>query len=269
MIRTLLGKLWTLWCLLTFIVLASIFYAVEFVLIAGGDVTYRWAHRWPAFCTRLLLWSWGIYVRQHNKKILQNVPQCVIVMNHRSDLDALIATGYMPGIYKFIGKKDLEKYPFIGKLVRTLYITVDRADAASRRNSVHHMHRHSRNGANIVVFPEGWANFSNQYLLELKRGAFEVAIHNQLPVVVCTFIHTHELFPKPAIQVWPGVVDMYWETIIPTQGMLFEKDGAKLKQQVESIFIQRLKQHYPDGYKYPANQIDFEIWKQKQLKGSK
>jgi 1-acyl-sn-glycerol-3-phosphate acyltransferase len=98
------------------------------------------------------------------------------VINHRSDLDALIATGYMPGIFKFIGKKELERYPLIGILVSSLYITVDRTDKDSKRQSLENMKLQSSHGANILVFPEGWANFSNEYLLEFKRRAFEVAI---------------------------------------------------------------------------------------------
>jgi 1-acyl-sn-glycerol-3-phosphate acyltransferase len=258
-------KLWTFWCLCTFILFASIFYIVEFVLIALGNLTYVWAHRWPAFCARIIVSSWGIRIRQHNKELLQNLPQCVIVINHRSDLDAMIATGYMPGIFKFIGKKELERYPFIGQLVRQLYITVDRSNNVSKHQSVNNMKKQSNKGANIVVFPEGWSNFSNEYLLEFKRGAFKVALDGQLPVVVCAMIGTHELFPKPKISLRPGTADVYWETIIDTQHLTFEKDSDALQQQVADIFLARLKQAYPNGYHYPADQMDFKTWQAKQL----
>lgn len=233
--------------------------------MALGKVTYNLAHRWPTVCTKALLFSWGVIIKQHNKDLLKNLPQCVIVINHRSDLDALIATGYMPGIFKFIGKKELERYPFIGVLVRSLYISVDRSDTISKKQSLHNMKMHSANGSNIVVFPEGWSNFSNQYLLELKRGAFEVAIAGQLPIVVCAMINTHELFPKPKIQLTPGVAHVFWEKIIPTQGMTLDKDFEKLKQEVADVFLSRLKQFYPQGYSYPTDQMDFETWKQKML----
>jgi 1-acyl-sn-glycerol-3-phosphate acyltransferase len=230
-----------------------------------GSITYRWAHRWPTVCTKALIFSWGVIVKQHNKSLLNDLPQCVIVINHRSDLDALIATGYMPGIFKFIGKKELERYPFIGVLVKSLYITVDRTDKDSKRQSLENMKLQSSYGANIVVFPEGWANFSNEYLLEFKRGAFEVAIERQLPIVVCTMINTHELFPKPKIELRPGVAHVFWEKIIPTAGMVYEKDSERLKQEVASVFTQRLKEYYPNGYNYPSDQMDFETWKSKML----
>lgn len=235
-------------------------------MIAGGPYTYRWAHRWPAFATRQLLRTWGIRVKQHNTELLHNLPQCVIVINHRSDLDALIATGYMPGIYKFIGKKELARYPFIGMLVRSLHITVDRASATSKKRSLEELQTQSATGANIVVFPEGWANFSHSYLLELRRGAFKTAIEMQLPLLVCTMVNTHEIFPKPAIKIIPGTAHVYWEKLIPTNGLNFEKDGARLLQEVEQIFLSRLKEHYPNGYTYPLGQKDFETWKQQQLK---
>lgn len=264
-IQSVFVKIWTLWCLLTFVVLASIFYVVEVVLLWLGPLTYRLAHRWPAFCTRLLIGSWGIRIKQHNTALLHELPQSVIVLNHRCDLDALIATGYMPGIYKFIGKKELERYPFIGMLVRELYVTVDRSNHYSKKKSLQHMRHEVNGGANIVVFPEGWSNFSKNYLLELKRGAFKTAIDGQLPIVVCTLIGTHELFPKPKIEVRPGTAHMYWEAIIPTAGLTFEKDSERLMQQVQAIFLQRLQANYPNGYTFPEDQMDFETWKARQL----
>jgi 1-acyl-sn-glycerol-3-phosphate acyltransferase len=246
-------------------VLATIFYLVELALLALGSLTYRWAHRWPTICTKALLLSWGIIIKQHNKNLLKNLPQCVIVINHRCDLDALIATGYMPGIFKFIGKKELERYPFIGVLVRRLYISVDRTDSISKKQSLHNMKMHSSMGSNIVVFPEGWSNFSNDYLLAFQKGAFKVAIDGQIPILVCTMIHTHELFPKPKIEVHPGVAHVFWETIIPTEGMTYENNNEKLKQQVADIFLARLKEYYPQGYGFPPDQVNFQDWKNKQL----
>lgn len=231
-----------------------------------GRWAHKWSHRFPAFCTKILLRSWGIRLVQHNTALLKNLPPCVIVLNHRCDLDALIATAYMPGIFKFIGKKDLERYPFIGRLVSRLYITVDRSSAASKKESIAQMQKQAAHGANIVVFPEGWSNFSNEYLLELKRGAFKVAIDNNMPMLVGTFIGTHELFPKPKIEIHPGTAHLFWETIISTDGMEFDRDNMALRAQVKEIMLQRLKAHYPDGYVYPKDQMDFETWRKKQLK---
>ena len=268
-LRFIFSKLWTVWCALTFVILASIFYLTEFLLLAMGETAIVAAHRWPAFCTRLLLSTWGIRVKQHNEDLLRGLPQCVIVINHRCDLDALLATGYMPGMYKFIGKKELENYPFIGMLVRTLYITVDRANHQSKKQSLQNMQNQVAKGAHIVVFPEGWSNFSNDYLLELKRGAFKVALDGQLPILVCTFIGTHELFPKPKVEVLPGTVNVFWEALLPTAGLSFEKDEEQIRQKVEDIFLARLKNHYPDGYSYPADQMNFEEWRKKQLSNGK
>ena len=249
--------------------MGSIFFIVELILFALGGIAYKAAHRWPAFCTRVLLRFWGIRVKQHNLELLKDVTQSVIVINHRSDLDALVATGYMPGIYKFIGKQELVDYPFIGQLVEKLYITVDRRSKRSRKQSLRNMKKQSNRGAHIVVFPEGWSNFSEDYLLELRRGAFKVALDLQVPILVCTMIGTHERFPKPKISLTPGEVTVYWEKIIPTKGMLFEDDAEKLKDEVRQTFIKRLEEHYPDGYRYPKGQTDFDAWIEKQMRKTK
>ncbi|MEZ4979167.1 MAG: lysophospholipid acyltransferase family protein [Chitinophagales bacterium] len=257
---------WTLYALIIFIIIGSSFFLVELILLALGNISYRAAHRWPALCTKVLLFFWGIRVKQHNTDILKELPQCVIVINHRSDLDALIATAYMPGIYKFIGKRELIHYPFIGKLVERLYITVDRSDKLSRIQSLRNMKKESHRGAHIVVFPEGWSNFSKNYLLDLKRGAFKVALDLQVPILVCSFIGTHERFPKPKISLSPGKVDVYWEKLIQTEGLNYDDDSEKIKKEVELCLLDRLKQHYPNGYIYDKNQMDFDLWVNKQLK---
>lgn len=266
MLKKILTFLWTSYALLVFLIFGSLFFITEFILLALIPYTYRAAHRWPAILTKLMLFAWGVRVKQHQTDLLEKIPQSVIVLNHRSDLDALIATGYMPNIYKFIGKKELVNYPFIGRLVQKLYITVDRSSKTSRRQSLRNMKKQGNKGAHIVVFPEGWSNFSKDYLLELKQGAFKVALDLQLPIVVCTLIGTHELFPKPQLSLQPGRVDMYWEKVISTNGLRFPEDFEQLRDEVKEVFIARLKMAYPLGYQYAANQKDFNSWMKKQLK---
>lgn len=256
---------WTLYALVIFILIGSVFLLIELLLFAFGHLTYRAAHRWPAFCTRIMLRLWGVRVIEHNKELLEGIPQCVIVINHRSDLDALVATGYMPGIYKFIGKQELVNYPFIGRLVQKLYITVDRRNENSRRQSLRNMKKQSNRGAHIVVFPEGWSNFSDEYLLTFKKGAFKVALDLQLPILVCTMTGTHELFPKPKLSLRPGKVALYWEELISCEGLNFEENEDEVKAKVKQVFLRRLKTKYPLGYPYPKNQANFEDWMTKQL----
>jgi 1-acyl-sn-glycerol-3-phosphate acyltransferase len=265
MIARILKTFWTSYALLIFILVGSVFSLLEFLLFAIGPPAYRAAHRWPAYCARVMIKLWGIQVKEHNKKIIENLPQCVIVINHRSDLDALVATGYMPDIYKFIGKQELVNYPFIGKLVEKLYITVDRRSENSRRQSLRNMKKQSNRGAHIVVFPEGWSNFSKDYLLDFKKGAFKVALDLQLPILVCTMTGTHELFPKPRLSLRPGKIDVYWEELISCKGLTFETHEELIKDQVRQSFLKRLKTKYPLGYPYTENQMDFKTWMNKQL----
>jgi 1-acyl-sn-glycerol-3-phosphate acyltransferase len=139
---------WTVYALIIFIIIGSIFFVIELLLLAFIRSAYRAA----------------------------------------SDLDAFIVAGYVPDLYKFIGKEELVNYPFIGQVVQQLYITVNRRSEKSRRQSLRNMKKQSNKGAHIIVFPEGWANFSNEYLLDFKKGAFKVALDLQLPILVCTII---------------------------------------------------------------------------------
>lgn len=216
------------------------------------------------------MFLWGIRVIEYGKEKIEASEQYVFAGNHRSDLDAPLSAAIMPGYFKYIGKSEILNWPILGYVLRKLYIPVNRGSTDSRKQSMQEMLKKSAQGASIVVFPEGWSNFSEDMLLPLKRGAFQLAIEGQVPLVLFTIIGAHELWPKPKWQVRPGTIKVYWEDIIETTGMTMEKDFDLLKEKAKQVFLNRLKQHYPNGYPYTNNEpTKFRKWMQEQLNRDK
>jgi len=211
------------------------------------------------------LFLWGVRVVQHNRDIVDTRnKQYVYVANHRSDLDGLVTYSMMGGDFKFIGKKQILSWPFFGFLVGKLHVTVDRSSPESRKESMRDMHRAVEGGASMMIHAEGWCNFSNDYVLPLKRGAFKLAIETGLPIAVYTMVGIGEVWPKTTLRLSPGTVHVYWETVIPTTG-LKEEDEASLMDQVSSIWEKRLKIAYPNGYEPAGLKRPFEEWQAAQL----
>lgn len=243
-----LTLLWTIWCAVAFGAVALVLFPfLPLALWSGSERLIRAAHRVPHYAARIIFFLWGVRVVIHGTDKLRRDQQYVFAGNHRSDLDAILASYIMPGYYKYIGKAEVLSWPVLGYLLRHFYISVDRSDPESRRQSMHDMLDQALKGASIIVFPEGWSNFSDEYLLPFKRGAFQLAIESQLPLAVFTIVGAHEVWPKPRVRVRPGVVHVFWEAVIPTAGMTMERDDADLQDQVRDLMLRRLRTHYPDG----------------------
>ena len=268
MLTRILGFLWTVWCalcmVLTFIILLPFFA----ILVNSGRPSWKvQAHYLVTTGARIITFLWGIRIIQHDAELVDKKKQFVYVSNHRSDLDSIVTMAIMDGYFKYLGKEELLKWPAIGYLVGKLYVTVKRSDQTSRENCVVQMEEQIRKGASIMIFPEGWSNFSNEYLIEFKQGAFRLAVKSKIPIVVYTIIGSYELWPKPKMRVRPGNVHIYWERIIPTDHLNVQKeiDVEGLEEEVRNILLKRLKNNYPNGFQYPTNWPSFEDWKQGQL----
>lgn len=170
----------------------------------------------------------------------------IIVGNHNAALDIPINTSSCPKNInlKFLGKAEAAKMPFIGVLITSLSVLVDRKSTESRQNTYKLMADEIAKGYSIFIYAEGTRNRTNEPLKEFYDGAFKLAIDHQLPLVVCTLIGTKIVnSPHRTMTFSPGRVDAHWEIPIETKGKTHE-DIPALKEQVKTIMLQRLQQGF-------------------------
>lgn len=268
-VKRILSYLWTAWCALVIATVVLILLPCFAIAVHSGIPSWkRAAHKMVFVGAKVVTTLWGIRIRVHNREVYDMDKQYIIVQNHRCDLDPIVALSVVGGYWKFLGKEELLKMPGIGYLVGQLYITVNRANAQSREDSIRQMEEQIQDGASIFIYPEGWSNFSEDYLLEMKQGAFHLSATTGIPIIVSTIIGSHELWPKPFTRVKPGQVDLYWEEVVDPAS--FDTEGEELKEAligaVTEIWLRRLKEYYPNGYVY-EEPADFEAWKEGQLRG--
>ena len=107
----------------------------------------------------------------------------IAMSNHQSACDPLILA-YPCKKYeiRFVGKKELNKYPIIAKLLAKLHmITVDRhnSDMAAMRQCA----RTLRDGYVLGIFPEGTRHHSDQLMEEVETGAAVLALRAKTPIL--------------------------------------------------------------------------------------
>jgi 1-acyl-sn-glycerol-3-phosphate acyltransferase len=117
----------------------------------------------------------------------------IIVANHSSYLDGLVATVAIPGELFFVAKAELRRQLVTGLLLKRLgAIFVRRVDPKGGLEDTDAVLRTARSGGRIVTFPEG--TFTRMPgLLPFRLGAFHVAAQARIPVFPMTIRGTRSI----------------------------------------------------------------------------
>jgi 1-acyl-sn-glycerol-3-phosphate acyltransferase len=214
------------------------------VYIPSKRVRY-YLHFFPQWASKVSLFLLGIKVKIKNQKIIDPLKQYIFVDNHRSYLDPLIAAVSNQNFKKYIGKAEVLKIPVLGFVLKSINVPVIREEKNSRKWSMKKMFEYLKDGASMVIFPEGTCNTTKNLLKEFKGGAFSLSQQTNIPIAIYTIIGAAELMPRSGLLVRPGKIEVVWnEVIYPTD---FDHISfMKMKVQEEILAI--LKPIYPEGY---------------------
>jgi len=110
--------------------------------------------------------------------------------------------------FRFVVKQELFKIPVLGFSMRAAgYIPIDRSGGKRAVKSLIEAARRIREGASIVIFPEGTRSRDGR-LQEFKTGAFMLALKSGCPIVPVAIKGTHEILPKGSLKAQPGQVEV-------------------------------------------------------------
>lgn len=146
----------------------------------------------------------------------------VFCANHFSYLDIATMGVILDNYFAFVGKHGVKKVPLFGYMFAKLHIQVDRDKGNSRAYSLNKSIKTLASGRSVMVFPEGGIATKNppNLHLPLQKGAFIMAIQQQVPLVPVTLLTNHLLLPdETPIRMKPGVVRATVHEPISTLGM--------------------------------------------------
>ncbi len=132
--------------------------------------------------TSVLLMLVGIRVRVREVLPVDWGKAHVICANHASIFDILALIRIVPPPFRFVAKRELLRWPFVGWGLRPAdQIVIDRADHAQALRSIAAAAARKIFGQ-VIFFVEGTRTRTGE-LLPFKKGAFHFAIDNHLPVL--------------------------------------------------------------------------------------
>ncbi len=158
-------------------------------------------HLFGALWARFYLWLLPVgKVTVEGREKLAGEAPCIIVSNHQSQLDILVAFQlFVP--FKWISKIEVFRIPFIGwYMMLNRYIPLKRGDRDSIRQMMAHCEKTLREGCSIFMFPEGTRSPSG-LLRPFKPGAFILARKQKLPIVPVVVNGTRNALPKNSLVV--------------------------------------------------------------------
>jgi 1-acyl-sn-glycerol-3-phosphate acyltransferase len=196
------------------------------VIIAAGMLGIRHRpgglyERIPRFWARIVLWCAGTRVVHHHLERARGADATVYVSNHVSWFDIFVLLAVLPR-YRFVAKVELFRIPLFGRAARIAgTIPIRRDNRAAALEAYEEAAQQIRQGASVVVYPEGTRGQSYS-LRPFKKGPFVLAIAAQAPIVPIVIHGTREVQPKGSYAVRAGFVQVHVLDAIPTTGLTYD-----------------------------------------------
>jgi 1-acyl-sn-glycerol-3-phosphate acyltransferase len=168
-------------------------------------------------------------VKVRGREHLQAKQSYVFVSNHQGAFDIFLIYGFLGFPIKWMMKSGLKKIPLVGDACRAAgFIFVDHSSPRAARRSIEEAEQRLRNGASLVIFPEG-SRTSDGQMGRFHKGAFLVSLNSHFPIVPITLNGPYKVLPIGSINVRPHRMEMVIHPPIPTDAAAFsEKGGLQL-----------------------------------------
>lgn len=159
-----------------------------------GDEFWGW---WPAriwgrlFCRIFLL-----PVHVEGNEHLDPKQAYIFVPNHQSMFDIFLMLGFLGHKFKWVMKKELAKIPLVGFACKCCgFIYINRTGKNSIAESMTQADATLKNHKSLAIFAEGTRTRTGKLGI-FKRGAFKLAIEENLPIVPISINGCYETLPK-------------------------------------------------------------------------
>jgi 1-acyl-sn-glycerol-3-phosphate acyltransferase len=188
-VRRITQFLYTGYCMVAFLVLGLTVVVIDSFL---PDIKRR--RRVARVFARLFLRVIGVPLSIEGRQLLPRTP-CVVVANHASYIDGIIAVAALPADFAFVIKKEMVKVPLAGFLLRRLGSEfVERFDRHKGATDARRVLRLAATGQSLVFFPEGTFDHVPR-IGKFLAGAFAIAARSSMPIVAVAIHGTREMFP--------------------------------------------------------------------------
>ncbi len=176
-------------------------------------------HSFVRFWGRSCLFFAGLKVQIQGAENIPHAGSAIYVSNHQSNFDIPIIYAGLPIQFRWMAKQELFRIPLFGlAMKRSGFIPIDRSNRRKTMHSVIAAAQRIKEGASVVIFPEG-TRTPNGQLQEFKKGALLIAAKAQVPVVPIVIHGSYQIQPKGRWRIASGLLKMEFLQPITTEGL--------------------------------------------------
>jgi 1-acyl-sn-glycerol-3-phosphate acyltransferase len=187
--------LYSAYCIALFTVLGLTVLVINLFL-----PSLRRRRRMAGMFSRAFLRAAGVPFSVEGLNRLPQVP-CVVVANHASYIDGLVAAAALPPDFAFVIKKEMVRVPLAGLLLRRLGSQfVERFNRHKGGVDARRVLKLAATGQSMVFFPEGTFSEIRQ-IGKFLGGAFTTAARSGMPVVAMAIHGTRAVLPPGGLAV--------------------------------------------------------------------
>lgn len=183
------------------IIVVTLFLGTTAILVSFFSKTGDGVHLVAQWWGRSILWVSGIRVKIRGMEHVDPRRSVIYMSNHQSNYDIPVLFGALPVQFRWLAKAELFKIPIFGQGMRGAgYISIDRSDTRSAIRSLKKAAESIRNGASVMIFPEGTRS-SDATLKPFKAGGFVLALESGVPIIPMAVQGTFGIMPKDSYMI--------------------------------------------------------------------
>jgi 1-acyl-sn-glycerol-3-phosphate acyltransferase len=175
-------------------------------------------------------------VKVIGKEKLDRKQSYIFVSNHQGSYDIFLIYGYIGQAIKWVMKQSLRKIPLVGYACeRAGFIFVDTSSAQAAAKTIQVAESKLKNGASIVIFPEGSRTRTGK-MNKFKKGAYQMALDLKLPIVPVTINGSFNILPIHTYLIHPHKMELIIHDPIETDSIQVEnirEAAVKIKELVD------------------------------------
>lgn len=178
---------------------------------------------------RCCIWLCGVRLRCFGYEHYVPGTAYIYTPNHRSMLDVIIESPFLPSPHLTLGKDSFRRVPFFSVIYCASTILVRRKDPKSRIRSLYQLKEALSKNISVCLYPEGGRNKTREPLTPFQNGAFKLAQETDTPVLPVLLKNTDKILPLSGGLLFPGTVEMH---LLPPMRIAADESISAFKERV-------------------------------------
>jgi 1-acyl-sn-glycerol-3-phosphate acyltransferase len=208
--------------IIVLVVLITAFFAPLAIIVSFFTRTGNPVHIVARIWGQSILLISRVPVRVIGLSNIQPDKPYIYMANHQSNFDIPVLLGYLPVQFRWLAKAELFRIPVFGRaMLGAGYVKIDRFNQKSAFESISTAARRLRDGASVMIFPEGTRSRDGS-IQKFKKGGFVMAIQSGVPIIPVIRRGTWPIMAKSSLRINRGDVEMEIAEPIDTTGYSME-----------------------------------------------